>query len=539
MFKIHNLKIWVRLVATIWIMLAVAWTGLIYWVQIEERKSAEAQAYDFSQSTYQMTMASLTGMMLTGTVAQRAVYLDQVRNTNDIRELRVIRGEHVIKQFGPGLADEVQANTAEKRVLDTGKAFSQVVSNNNETQLQVIMPVLASKQYLGKNCLMCHIVPEGTVLGAVSMHISLDKMEKRVNKFSIHIILTAFVISLPLLFIIYWLIRRLVTLPMKEFTQSLTDIAHGEGDLTQRLPVRGKDEISEAAEVFNQVIAKIQKLVKQVSQSAVEVSHACKRVSSGAHQVAGSSYSQSEQSIRAAEVVEELVNDIKAITESTREAKALSIESVKRSHEGTQCLENLQIELKQVENAVTDIAQTANEFVTDAQQITTMTQQVKDIAEQTNLLALNAAIEAARAGEQGRGFAVVADEVRKLAEKSAKAARQIDEVTTNLINQSSTVDESVRIGMHHLDSSAESMQIVATVLHESNETVHAVESKLESITGATERQEQATTEVVHSVEEIAALAKQNTSAVEATAQSAEQLEDLANKLLTTVGQFKV
>ncbi len=539
MFKIHNLKIWVRLVATIWIMLAVAWTGLIYWVQIEERKSAESQAYDFAQSTYQMTMASLTGMMITGTVAQRAVYLDQVRNTNDIRELRVVRGMHVIKQFGPGLADEVHANEHEQHVLDRGKPFSQVVSKGNETQLQVIMPVIASKQYLGKNCLMCHLVPDGTVLGAVSMHISLDKMEKRVNKFSLHIMLTALIISLPLLFIIYWLIQRLVTSPMREFTQSLTDIAHGEGDLTQRLPVRGKDEISEAAAVFNQVIAKIQKLVKQVSQSAVEVSHACKKVSSSAHQVAGSSYSQSEQSVRAARVVEELVSDITAIAESTREAKEVSVESVKRSHEGTACLESLQIELNQVENAVTDIANTANEFVTDAQQITTMTQQVKDIAEQTNLLALNAAIEAARAGEQGRGFAVVADEVRKLAEKSATAARQIDEVTTNLINQSSTVDESVRVGMSHLNSSSQSMATVATVLNESNETVHAVESKLESIANATERQGQATNEVVQSVEEIAALAQQNTTAVEATAQSAEQLEDLANKLLTTVGQFKV
>jgi methyl-accepting chemotaxis protein len=126
-----------------------------------------------------------------------------------------------------------------------------------------------------------------------------------------------------------------------------------------------------------------------------------------------------------------------------------SQESLRRAEEGGRTLESLVAEVGLAEDAVRQMAVSVEEFVQSTSSITSMTQEVREIAEQTNLLALNAAIEAARAGEQGRGFAVVADEVRKLAEKSARSAGEIDAVTSQLSRQSVAVRKAIDEGLGH------------------------------------------------------------------------------------------
>ncbi|MDP2878848.1 MAG: hypothetical protein Q8N74_04895, partial [Sulfuricella sp.] len=117
----NNMKIWVRLVLVIWLMLVLAWTGMIYWASMKSRETAIKQAENFSNSVHKMTMASLTGMMITGTIAQRAVYLDQIKQSDEIKALRVIRSDAVAKQFGVGSADEGKMDDVEKKVLESGK----------------------------------------------------------------------------------------------------------------------------------------------------------------------------------------------------------------------------------------------------------------------------------------------------------------------------------------------------------------------------------------------------------------------------------
>ncbi len=534
----NNLKIWVRLVLVIWLMLVLAWSGMIYWASMKHRETAIKQAEDFSNSVHKMTMASLTGMMITGTVAQRAVYLDQIRHSDEIKELRVIRSDAVAKQFGVGQGDERNMDDVEKSVLSTGKPYYQVQQNSFGESLRAVIPAIGQKNYLGKNCLMCHLVPEGAVLGVVSMNISLEKENAAVRNFTRQIFISAVVMSVPLLLFIFLFITKFVTKPLEHMTHGLRDIAEGEGDLSRRLDANTKDEIGEASQVFNQVMEKFSGLIRHVSGSAAQVSAAAKQLSANAQQVAASSIMQSEKSLSAASAVEHMVDSIASVAQSTEHVGHKSGESLEASRQGNESLSALVGEIDMVETSVQEIAGSVSEFVRSTNTITSMTRQVKDIAEQTNLLALNAAIEAARAGEQGRGFAVVADEVRKLAEKSAHSASEIDAVTQALTQQSSTVEVSIQNGLKHLSSSQDSLENVAVVLSGASGSVGEVSQELGNIVAATEAQRVAGGEVATNVEAIAAMARENARATNEAVEGAKNLEHLADDLQALVGRFK-
>ncbi len=539
MARIADLKIWVRLTAAIWFMLIAVWTGMIVWESEVNRETAIGQAKDFAGSIHEMTMAGLTGMMITGTVGQREVFLDQIKQLSVIKDLHVVRGEAVSKIFGPDTKDKRPMDSIEQQAMQSGKAYTAVHEENGATYLRVVTPTLASTNYLGKNCIMCHQVPEGSVLGLVSMKVSLEKVDAEVNAFRLKIAAAAFGASLLLLAVIYLFIRHFVTIPIEHLTHGLQDIATGEGDLTRRLEVKGQDEVGLAATVFNQVMENFSTLVRQVSQSATEVSAKAHSLAQSASQVADGSHQQNEKSVTAASAVEQMVSSIAAISQSAEHVQQQSQESLKRSEEGNKSLGHLLDEMNNVEQTVKEMAESVNEFVRNTDAINKMTQEVKDIAEQTNLLALNAAIEAARAGEQGRGFAVVADEVRKLAEKSSRSASEIDAITETLSAQSVNVRRSIEEGLGHLASSQASVTNVADILQAANGSVTEVGHGLDAIAGATDEQRRVSGEVADSIEAIAAMARENNESVEQTASAAHSLEALADSLQNTVGRFKV
>ncbi|HJW02547.1 MAG TPA: methyl-accepting chemotaxis protein [Azospira sp.] len=539
MARIADLKIWVRLTAAIWFVLIAVWTSMIVWESEVNRETAINQASDFARSIHEMTMAGLTGMMITGTVGQREVFLDQIKQLAVIKDLHVIRGEAVVKLFGPDTKDTRPMDSIEQQVMQSGKAYSAVHEENGAPYLRVVNPTLASTNYLGKNCIMCHQTPENTVLGVVSMKVSLDKVDKEVNAFRLKVAAAAFGASLILLAVIYLFIRHFVTTPIEHLTHGLRDIATGEGDLTRRLEVKGQDEVGQAATVFNQVMENFSNLVRQVSQSASQVSAKAHALSQSATQVAQGSHQQNEKSLHAASAVEQMVSSIAAISQSAEHVQHQSQESLKRAEEGNKSLSHLLGEMTNVEQTVKTMADSVNEFVRNTDAINKMTQEVKDIAEQTNLLALNAAIEAARAGEQGRGFAVVADEVRKLAEKSSRSASEIDAITETLAAQSVAVRRAIEEGLGHLNSSQSSVASVADILQAANGSVTEVGHGLDAIAGATDEQRRVSSEVADSIESIAAMARDNNDAVEQTAAAAQSLESLADSLQSTVGRFKV
>jgi methyl-accepting chemotaxis protein len=536
--RFADMKIWAKLTVAIWLMLVIAWTSMIFWESKVNRDTAIAQATQFSESMHEATMAGLTGMMITGTVGQREVFLDQIKQLSIIRDLKVLRGEAVTKLYGPGTAKDAAADAVEQQVLASGKPFVEVQSDSQGEYLRVVRPTLASKNYLGKDCILCHQTPEQTVLGVVSMKVSLDSVNAAVSAQRVKSLLAAIVVSIPLLAFIYLFVTKVVTRPLDEMVAGLRAIASGEGDLSRRLEVKGEDEIGQASRVFNDMMANFSNLVRQVGESASHVSGAAHELVSGAKQVAGSSHRQYEKSCDVTDAVERMVQSIVEVAESTERVHGQSRESLERSREGNETLERLITEIGRVKNAVNEMAGAVNEFVSSTASITRMTAEVKEIADQTNLLALNAAIEAARAGEQGRGFAVVADEVRKLAEKSAASANEIDGITRTLNSKSDIVSQSINEGLADIASSEASLDAVAAAISEANQSVEQVGSGLDVIAAATEAQRRVSAEAFTNIEAIKAMARENSEAVENTTSEAQRLEDLAGQLQGTVGRFR-
>lgn len=537
--RIADLKIWVRITAAIWVVLAIIWAGAIVWTTQVNRETAIRQAQDFSQSIHEMTMAGLTGMMITGTVGQREVFLDQIKQLSIIKDLHVARSEAVAKLFGPDTKSKRELDAVEKQVMTSGLPHISVESANGSSYLQVINPTKASKNYLGKDCIACHQVPDGTVLGVVSMKVSLDSVESEVSAFRVKIVGVALGALGALLVIIYLITHHFVTRPLDELRKGLSDIARGEGDLTRRLPVNGRDEVGQSASVFNEMMENFNQLVRQVRDAASQLSTRVGALSDNADRVSQSSHQQNEKSGLAATAVEELVVSIASIAQSAEHVQHQSQESLARATEGGRNLDVLLGEMNVVERAVKEMADSVNNFVHNTEAITQMTREVKDIAEQTNLLALNAAIEAARAGEQGRGFAVVADEVRKLAEKSSRSASEIDAITAKLSAQSVSVRRSIEAGLEHLENSQSAVTSVSSVLQATNGSVAEVGHGLDAIAAATDQQRRLSGDVETSIEAIAGMARENSGTVEQTAGAAHDLKRLADSLAGLVGRFKV
>jgi methyl-accepting chemotaxis protein len=290
--------------------------------------------------------------------------------------------------------------------------------------------------------------------------------------------------------------------------------------------VRGKDEVGRLAVSLNDMVDKFGQLISGILLTSQSVAAASEQISASTEEIASGSNNQAQASQMITELFKELSDAINSVSRSAEEASSMSNDTaVCTAKEGGKVVDMAIQGMTQVSEQLARLEQ-------DSNKIGEIIEVIDDIAEQTNLLALNAAIEAARAGEQGRGFAVVADEVRKLAERSGEATKQVTLIIKGMQNNTKESVQSVAGGVEKSIETGKAFEQIVTMV---NSTAH----KVSEIVAVTEQQSAQTGEVMLSVESIAATSEEASAAAQETAATSQSLAHLAEDLNSSVSVFKV
>ncbi|HEX5802737.1 MAG TPA: methyl-accepting chemotaxis protein [Azospira sp.] len=311
------------------------------------------------------------------------------------------------------------------------------------------------------------------------------------------------------------------------------------GDLTARIRVNTRDELLQVAESFNRMAVAVNETVRNVRGNADRVLDAARRTSESSGQIAISSDNQSQAASSMAAAVEETTVGIDHITRNAHDAREISRRSGELSAQGGELVQTVVAEMHEISAAVSASAQSVEGLGRRSDEISTIVGVIKEIADQTNLLALNAAIEAARAGEQGRGFAVVADEVRKLAERTTKSTQEIGEMIASIQGETRAAVDNMQLGVERVARGVELSSRAGESMAEISAGAAQVVGVVREISDALAEQSAARADIARNVETIAQMAEQNSAAVSENHTTAAQLEQLARDLQDEVARFRV
>ena len=365
-----------------------------------------------------------------------------------------------------------------------------------------------------------------------------EVMTQHMNDKAMMIMLFALVLVAITAVVMLVAAQRMVN-PIHNMVQNLEDIAKGEGDLTKRLDVQGSDEIAMLGRAFNQFVDKLQGIIKDVARATVEVK-------SGADNISSQTSAMAQQLISHNNETDQVVTAITEMSATASEVAMSTTQVAEATQAATQDVGNAQecvdSSLHEVSTLMAEIDMAAghiNSLNEQSQKINSVLTVIGGIAEQTNLLALNAAIEAARAGEQGRGFAVVADEVRSLASRTQASTLEINEMLSELHNLVSLAVSSMESSQQSCHRSVTSSRAISDSLGAVTSAVTSINDMSTQIATAATEQSSVTEEINRNVFAIQEIVNELLQASNSASDTSQGLANEGRNLDTLVGQFKV
>jgi PAS domain S-box-containing protein len=499
-------------------------------MEMEMRVNAQARG---SQAANEI-IDNLNMLMVTGQISEpsnRKLLLHKITSSGHVISAQVFRTKAVTDIFGPGMTEETieikdemqrQAALAAKESMQFGK------SQTGDPILRVVTPYLASKNFHGTDCTSCHQVAENTVLGVSDLVIDLKVDSDRIYHMQMQTVIGQIILHIFLFFFIGYCVKRYVRQPLAAVDAEFRNIM--EGNLDTELDISIHDEMGKQLCEIQSMQCYLRTIVDEIVTPVAKMQQQISQVDGQVSKVAGNAVVEQDHIQEIAATMEQFSQSIAEVANMAADSLADARKTMAIVATNNQRMEATVTTTGKVAETVQSSSKTIADLGISIERIGAIANTIKEIADQTNLLALNAAIEAARAGEQGRGFAVVADEVRKLAERTATSTKDIANTIGEITAISNAAVQSMQGAVQEVDISIASIRKNGEGLRQIVSATESMTQRIEHIANAAKEQSVAGENVANSLERITGLVDNNSLAVKQAKDQTDNLTLAANEL---------
>lgn len=394
------------------------------------------------------------------------------------------------------------------------------------------------KFFLAPGIALCGRLDHGQKYGLITLLLLAPLATSLFALFSdVELPWTAFVSLTGTLAALYLMLSAATMQSQMAQSLSVAITRFSKGDLSARVTLDGRDEMARMARSFNDMGKEIKRMIARVSGHAEEVAGAASQLSTRSGEVRTASHQTEEAATSVAAAMQQMTTSIAQVSNHAAETEHSAETSCHLSEDGERVVREASSEMERIAEAFGHSTEQIGELGGRTDEIGKIIQVIREIAEQTNLLALNAAIEAARAGEQGRGFAVVADEVRTLAERTANATAEISDMITMIQDSARSVVTGMEAGVSQVAHGVELASRAGDALAEINRGAHHARSMVRDIANAVKEQSTVSSQVSESIERIASMVQSGSAGIDHMSSEAGQLDTVSASLKEAISHF--